>query len=46
MSLDKCFEREVRIAERQLESGEIDIAEYNRQIQELEDDYRHHAESE
>ena len=38
MSIDSCFEREIKIIDQQLADGEIDIREYNKQVRELERD--------
>jgi hypothetical protein len=37
------LKREERLLREQLENGEIDNAEYNRQMRETEGEYAHHA---
>ncbi len=38
MGIDACFDREMAILDEQFESGAIDRQEYNKAVQELEED--------
>ena len=38
MSIDSCFEREMNILEKELESGAMTTREYNQAVRELEKD--------